>query len=165
MKAQESAAKLAYDMTYHKFMLNRDKARSLFTQMDVAEYIALHRIAQTVSGSAPGAERTYLTELAKQLEMPLSGVSRMAGRLRDRGLVLWSHTGNGSEGTFVSITDSGFRAMKRQDELLEAYYGRVADRFGREKLLRLLDELGELEQIMDEEFTDEGVQDIGNDET
>lgn len=164
MDRDKQAKKLAYELTYHKFLLNRDKAHSLFTEVDVAEYIALHLIARTAAAHSGVSQPTYLTELAEKLEMPLSGVSKMVTKLKDRGLVLWSHAGNGSEGTFVSITESGFAAMERQDGILEGYYGQVVERFGRENLVRLLKQLDDLERIMNEVDAMEGDNGYGSDE-
>lgn len=154
-------ARLAYELTYHKFLLNRDHSHSLFREISKAEYIALHLIAKNASASG----RIYLADLAKQLEMPISSMSRMVRRLKDRSLVHWSHTGNGSDGTFVSITDSGFQAMRHQDAVLEAYYHQVIERFGHEKLTQLLHQLDALESIMNEVFTQEGDAIYGHDTT
>lgn len=153
MHHNEDVAKLAYELTYHKFLMNKDKAHSLFQEMNVAEYIALHLISKTAEGQPENF--TYLTDLADKLEMPLSGVSRMVTRLKEQGLVLWSHNGKGNEGTFVTITESGFRAMERQDERMEAYYRRVIEKFGRENLVRLLQQMEALEQTMDEVYWEE----------
>ena len=34
-------------------------------------------------------------------------VSKFTGELRDRGLILWSYEGDGSRGTYITITDAG----------------------------------------------------------
>ena len=165
MKHNDVIAKLAYDLTYHKFLLNKDKANHLFSEVDIAEYVALHLIYKTASVHSPHSEHTYLTDLAQKLDMPISGVSHMVSRLKERGFVLWSHTGNGSEGTFVSVTDSGIRAMKRQDAILEDYYGQVIEKFGRENLIQLLAQMEQLENVMNEVFAKEGANADGCDAT
>lgn len=162
MEQKNEVAKLAYELTYHKYLLNRDKAQYLFTELTVSEYIALHSIAKVTSEQG---ERTYLRDLAEQLETTIHSASRMVSKLKDRGLVLWSHSGIGNKGTYVIITDSGMQAMIRQEERLNAYYSRVIERFGHDNLLHLLQQMEVLENIMDEEFTNEGEADCGYDET
>lgn len=80
----------------------------------------------------------------------------MVGQLRDKGLVSWSHDGDGSEGTYIIITDSGLRQMETQETLLKDYYSRVTEKFGRENLTTLLELMIELEKVMDSELIREG---------
>lgn len=165
MQDKNEVIKLAYELTYHKYLLNKDHAQNLFTELGISEYIALHRIARVTSDPAAPAEKTYLKDLAEQLEMTMSSVSQMVGKLRDKGLVLWSHSGNGSNGTYVVITDSGLQAMRRQEEILNDYYSRVIDKFGHDNLVELLELMGRLEQVMNEEFTEKGADSNGSDTT
>lgn len=149
MKETE-VTKMAYKLTYHRHLMNRDKAQNLFTELSPAEYIALHSIAQVNSQE----EKTYLSELAAQLDMPIPSVSKMVARLKERGLVTWSHSGDGSEGTYVIITRSGIQAMEHQEKLLSDYYSRVIEKFGQDNLASLLEQMEKLEEIMDGEFED-----------
>ena len=75
----------------------------------------------------------------------------MAGKLRDAGYVVWSHDGDGSEGTYVTITESGQSIIRNQEELLKSYYGHVIDKFGKDNLLQLLRLMKQLETIMSSE--------------
>lgn len=152
MNQQSSEIKrLAYELTYHSHLLNREKARGLFTELEISEYIPLHGIAYVASASPEPSERAYLTDLSQHLKIPLSSLSAMAAKLKDKGLVRWSHEGRGDEGTFLVITDAGKAAMQRQEEKLADYYSRVIDRFGKEQLMEFLAQLRTLEDIMDEE--------------
>lgn len=163
MMERNEITKLAYGLTYHRYLLNRDKARNLFGELDVAEYIALHRIMRVSSGQDSVTERLYLKELAQQLDMPIYAASQMVGRLKEQGLILWSHDGKGSDGTYVEITPSGIRAMERQDEILNAYYGRVIEKFGKENAIQLLEQMEKLESAMDEVFHEKGESTDGSD--
>ena len=153
MEHNNDIAKLAYELTYQKYLMNKDKARNLFTELDVSEYIALHRIARVASDKNAASERTYLKDLAEQLEMSIPNVSKMVAKLRDHGLVLWSHDGDGSEGTYVVITELGISAMSHQEKVLSDYYSRVVDKFGHDNLIELLRQMEKLEEIMNTEFT------------
>lgn len=156
MDQEKENLKLAYQLTYHRYLMNKDKAQNLFTELNVPEYIALHSIARVTSDQDGASSRTYLSDLAQHMEMPLYLVSDMVGKLKDRGLVLWSHSGNGCDGTYVSITEAGMGAMHRQEERLADYYSRVAEKFGLDNLLRLLEQMAALEKTMDETFAEKG---------
>ena len=153
MENRNDVAKLAYELTYHRYLMNKGKARNLFIELEISEYIALHSIARVASDKNDLSQKTYLSDLAEQLGMSISGVSKMITRLKDRGLVLWSHDGDGSEGTYVVITESGINAMSQQEKILSDYYSRVIDKFGHDNLIQLLQQMEKLEEIMDTEFT------------
>lgn len=72
----------------------------------------------------------------------------IVGALKERGLVLWSHDGNGSEGTYVTITELGKKKMEKQEKYLKKYYGNVIRKFGKEKLIQLIELMKDLENIM-----------------
>lgn len=153
MENRNDVAKLAYELTYHRYLMNKGKARNLFIELEISEYIALHSIARVASDKNDLSQKTYLSDLAEHLGMSISGVSKMITRLKDRGLVLWSHDGDGSEGTYVVITESGINAMSQQEKILSDYYSRVIDKFGHDNLIQLLQQMEKLEEIMDTEFT------------
>ena len=149
MKNQHEVEKLAYAMTRQRYLLSRDMAHDLFTELSLSDYIALRSVTEAASGQG----RTYLKDLAERLEMPMPKASQMIRKLHERGLVFWSHSGDGSDGTYVVITDSGVQAMERQANILNTYYSRVIEAFGYENLKGLLEQISRLEGIMNEVFT------------
>ena len=165
MQEKTEISKLAYELTYHTHLLNRDKTRSLFTELGIPEYILLHSISQVASESSGEPGRAYLKDLYQQLEMPMPRLSNMAGRLKEQGLVQWSHDGKGTDGTFLVITDSGLVAMHRQEALLTDYYSRVIAKYGKDNLSQLVQQMKALEKIMDEEFISEGENVNGSEQT
>ena len=78
----------------------------------------------------------------------------MVGELKDRGLVLWSHDGDGSEGTYVTMTESGEKALKEQEQILKKFYGKVIKKFGIEHLVDLLNLMKQLDTVMSSELED-----------
>ncbi len=76
----------------------------------------------------------------------------MIGKLRDQGFVLWSHDGNGSEGTYVTITEEGRKLMQGQKKMLNEYHGRVIQKYGVENLIQLLQMMKQLETVMSTEI-------------
>ena len=147
---------LAYELTYHRYLLNQGKAQNLFHELTIQEYIALHMITQGKHKDDFTPEKIYLRDLSERLEVTIHQASNMVRKLKDRGLVSWSHDGDGSEGTYVTITESGLSSMLRQEAILDDYYGRVIEKFGRENLIALMSQIDELEKIMDNEFNEKG---------
>ena len=76
----------------------------------------------------------------------------MIGAMRDRGLLKWVHDGNGSDGTYVTITESGSRLLGDEEVLLRKYYGKVIDKFGKDNMIKLLQLMRELDTIMSGEL-------------
>ena len=80
--------------------------------------------------------------------------SQMAGELKDRGLVTWSHDGDGSDGTYMSITDRGRELIAKNEEILKKYYGNVIEKYGRDDMIQLLQMMKRLENVVQGEFED-----------
>lgn len=152
MDEKTDILKLSNELTYQRYMFNREHIKSVFTKMKIPEYIALHYIAAEGENSEIYSGRTYLKDLAVKMQMTIHQTSRMIERLRDTGYVLWSHDGNGSEGTYVTITDSGKKLLAEQEETMKRYYGRVFEKFGRDNLIQLLQLMKQLETVMSSEL-------------
>lgn len=153
--------KLSHELTYRRYLMNRDQARNFYKEISVSEYIALHNIQQTGETMDIYSGRTYLKDLADKMQLSIRKTSKMIGKLRDRGLVVWSHDGNGSEGTYVTITDSGKKLLNQQEEVLKEYYGRVIQKYGKENLIQLLQLMKQLETVMSSEM--EGMEEMADD--
>lgn len=144
--------KLSNELTYHRYLMNRGKVKDFFEQMSIPEYIALHTIEKNGAESDIYEGRTYLKELSEKMQLTIRQTSKMIGSLRDRGLVIWSHDGNGSEGTYVTITENGQKLLKTQEEILKNYYEKVIGKFGKDNMIHLLQMMKQLETIMSSEM-------------
>lgn len=143
---------LSNELTYRRYLMNKGQIREFFKKMSIPEYIALHNIALDEEMSSIYEGRTYLKELSEKMELTMRQTSKMIGELRDKGLVTWSHDGNGSEGTYVTITENGQALLREQEEILKKYYGNVIEKFGKNNLIRLLQLMKQLETIMSSEI-------------
>lgn len=154
---KDDITKLSNELTYRRYMMN--KGHKLFQKLHIPEYIALHIISVTNETSEIYSGRTYLKELADKMQLTIRQTSKMVGGLRDRGLLVWSHDGNGSEGTYVTITEMGQKLLDEQENILKKYYGRVIEKYGKENLILLLQMMKQLETVMSSELEDTEVQD------
>jgi len=112
----------------------------------------MHIIKESEQTDDIYAGRTYLKDIADKMQRSVRQTSRMVKTLQERGLVAWSHDGDGSEGTYVTITEAGSRMRQEEEEALKKYYGRVIKSYGRENLLHLLQLMKQLETVMSTEF-------------
>lgn len=139
---------LSHEITYRRYLMNKGKVKDLFQHVSLSDYIVLYSIAKKEKQSSGHGEKTYLKDISAKMELSTRQTSRIISGLRDRGLLVWSHDGNGSEGTYVTITQAGEQMLKAQESVLKRFYGEVIDRFGREKLIHLLQLMQELETTM-----------------
>lgn len=159
LAAKDDITKLSNELTYRRYLMNKGQLRKLFKELDVPEYIALHCISATNETSSIYSGRTYLKELADKMQLTIRQTSKMVANLRDKGLLKWSHDGNGSEGTYVTITEMGQKLFREQEITLKDYYGRVIEKYGKENLILLLQLMKQLETVMSSEMEESEVQD------
>lgn len=150
--AESEIGKLSHELTYHKYLLNNDKIRSFLQKLSIPEYLALHIIKESEQTDDIYAGRTYLKDIADKMQRSIRQTSRMVKALQERGLLAWSHDGDGSEGTYVTITESGRRMLEEEETALKHYYGKVITSYGRENLIQLLQLMKQLETVMSTEF-------------
>ena len=143
--------KLSNELIYQRHLFNREYRKDVFMKLSIPEYIALQYIALEEASNIYSG-RTYLKDLADKLQMTMRQISKMVEKLRDARYVLWSHDGNGSEGTYVTITESGQSMLSNQEEMLKKYYGKVFEKFGKDNLIQLLQLMKQLETIMSSEI-------------
>ena len=143
---------LSHEITYRRYLLNKGKVKDLFENISIPEYIALHSIARESEESSIYGQKTYLKDISAKMELTMRQTSKMIGDMRDRGLLIWSHDGNGSEGTYVTITEAGEKLLEQQQVLFKDYYGRVIKKFGKENLIQLLNMMKQLETVMSSEL-------------
>ena len=159
LKVRDDIKDLTNELTYRRYIMNKGQMRTLFKELKLPEYIALQSISVIGGTSEIYGGRTYLNELADKMQLTMRQTSKMIGGLQDKGLLLWSHDGNGSEGTYVTITELGQELLNKQEAMLKNYYGRVIEKFGKENLILLLQMMKQLETVMSSEMEGGQVQD------
>lgn len=148
---------LSNELTYQKYLMNKDQIRRFFRELSLPEYIVLYIIAGAKETEGEAFRRVYLKDLAERMQLTIRQTSKMVGALKERGLLLWSHDGNGSEGTYVVITDSGKKLLGEEENVLKEYYGRVIEKYGKENLIQLLQLMRQLQTVMRAEIEEMGV--------
>lgn len=152
--------KLTNEITYRRYLMNKGKIQELFRKMTLQEYIALYTIASARGDSKDCSGKTYLKDLSEKMQLPMRQTSKMVEKLKDRGLVLWSYDGSGSDGTYVTVTDTGEKLFREQETLLRDCYGKVIHKFGKENMTLLIQMMKQLDTLMCNEIKEMGEADF-----
>lgn len=150
---------LSNELTYRHYIMSKEKISELFSDVTIPEYIALYTIVSESENTVIYSGRTYLKDLSEKMQLTIRQTSKMVGELKERGLLLWSHDGNGSAGTYVTITETGKKLFYEQEQILKEYYERVIKKFGKENLIELLQLMKQLDTVMSSEIEEMEVMD------
>ena len=123
--------------------------RHLFQENASDEYALIWLLSKHTKDT--GSEKIYLKDIVRELNLPMPKVSAIARSLQNKGLVRWTHDGNGEEGTYILLTDTAVTSVQAHRQTLRAYHQRVVAAYGEEKFLHLLGEIARLEEIMRQE--------------
>lgn len=148
--------KLSNELMYRRYLMNKGKIQELFQKMTLQEYIALYMISPESECSPDREGKTYLKDLSEKMQLTVRQTSKVMERLRDRGLILWSYDGNGSQGTYVTITETGKKLYLEQETILKDCYGKVIENFGKENLVLLLKLMKQLDTLVYDEIKEMG---------
>ena len=144
------AERIEKDLLYHairslttRALLDRLSCdrEQLFQKMSSADFMFM-----VVVVNHPG--RMYINDLAQQMQLPIRKISEMAQTLAAQDLIRWEFEGNGDQGTYVVPTKMGKKATQDQIDILEGYYTKVIQRYGKDRFKGLVKNLNELESIM-----------------
>lgn len=132
------------DQLFHSPALRR-----LFQANASDEYALIWLLSKHTKDT--GSEKIYLKDMVRELGLPMYKVSAITRSLQDKGLVQWTHDGNGEEGTYILLTDTALTSVQTHRQAMRAYHQRVVAAYGEEKFLHLLGEITQLEDIMRQE--------------
>ena len=150
------ALKLGNELTTRRYLFNKVQVSKA---LNVPDYIAMRIIMGTEESGDIYDGRTYLTDISDKMQITIRQASKMISGLKDRGLVKWVHDGNGSEGTYVTITESGRQLFLQQEKMIKELYEKVIEKFGEDNLVQLLNLMKQLETYMESEMEEMGLVD------
>ncbi len=143
--------KLRYEMSNSQMNIK-------FADISMSEYLTLHEISVSdVDGPYEG--KTYLKDLADKMDISIRKTSKTVGKLTDMGLVVWEHDGDGTEGTYVSITYEGRKLLEERENKIEEFFARVIDRFGKDDMKKMLQMLKKFVTVLSTELENEEAED------
>ena len=128
--------------------------QKLFHKVSALDYAVMWFIANKAENASEN-EKFYLKDMAESSGISMHIITEMVRKLRDKGLVVWTHDGNGQEGTYVKVTELGARSVLEQREILSDFHKNVIDEFGSDRFLNMIREMSEFEEIMNKEIEKE----------
>ena len=137
--------KLGNEFTLRRYLFNKPQVSQVLNE---ADYILLHIIMETAREHEIYEGKTYLKDLSEKMMLTIRQTSKLISKLKERGLVKWSHDGDGNEGTYVTITDEGRKLMEQQQAVYKEYYVNVIHKFGKDNLIEFLNLMKQLETVM-----------------
>lgn len=148
---------LTNEFLYERHIMNRGRVRKFLEKTSIPEYIALSCIEAGNVTSQGSVNKIYLKDLTDKMQMPIQEVSAMVEKLSIQELVTWTYDGIGESGTYVMITERGSSLMREQELKLKEYYGKVIEKYGKDKFIQLIQMMKEMEEVTKSmvEITDE----------
>lgn len=148
-------AQLSNEITYRRYLMTKDRVGGFFHELSVPEYVLLCITKKIISDSGESGRKVYLCDVAAKMQLNINQVSKIVRHLNEKGYLKWSHDGDGSDGTYITVTEAGEHILRKQEGILKEFYGRVIEKFGKEHLLELLKLMNQLEMLMQEEMEGE----------
>ena len=145
---KEAMKNLAHEITYRRYMLSKDDAKFMFKYINIAEYIVLHFMCEQTESDSIYSDRIYLSEISEKLNLPIRKTSKLIREMSGKNLINWDHDGDGKDGTYVTITEHGKNVFAETDGKLRDFYTKVLQKFGKEKIIQLLQLTKEFDSVM-----------------
>ena len=140
---------LSNEILFSRILLDRNSLNWLLKDMLPGEYMIL-----VMTGKM---EKAYLRSLEYLTKYNMPSISKLAGRLKNKGLVIWTHDGDGSEGTYLMLTDTGKARLQEMEEITARHYARVIDHFGEEKMREFTSMARRIAELLKEEIGEKEV--------
>lgn len=147
---QEEMMDLGNRLMHLRYSMDSDHLGLVFSEITLPDYMILLKFARQM-GIYKLETKIYLKEICGELNLPMTRVSRMVQNLQNKGYVYWQHDEDGSEGTYIYLSETGAEQMKRQQKILEEYFSHIVERIGFDRFSQVLDLMDRLETVMEEE--------------
>ena len=147
---QDDLMALGNRLMHLRYSIDSDHLGLVFSEITLPDYMILLRFARRM-GIYKLETKIYLKEICAELNLPMTRVSKMVQNLQNKGYVYWQHDEDGSEGTYIYLSENAAEKMRLQQKILEEYFSRIVDRIGYEKVSQVLDMMERLENVMEEE--------------
>ena len=113
------ALKLGNELTTRRYLFHKIPVSKV---LNVPEYIAMRMIMHTDEAEDIYDGKTYLKDIAEMMQLSIRQTSKLVSGLKERGLIKWVHDGNGSDGTYVTVTPSGRELFTQQEKTMKELF-------------------------------------------
>ena len=147
---QEELMDVGNRLMHLRYSIDSDHLELVFSEITLPDYMILLRFARRL-GIYKLETKIYLKEICAEMNLPMTRVSRMVQNLQNKGYVYWQHDEDGSEGTYIYLSETGAEKTRQQQKILEDYFSHIVKRIGHDKMIQVLDLMEKLEGVMEEE--------------
>lgn len=150
IKKQEDIIQLGRTLLKLRFTMEADYLKRIFQDMSFLDYEMLSLLVKRMNFHT--ADKIYLSEISKELDVPIQRASAMARNLQGKGFVYWTHDHCGN-GTYIRLSELGKETLQAQQQRLFQFFSAVLNRIGVDEFREILQKMEELEDIMVDEST------------
>ncbi len=130
-----------------RFAMDSVHMSAVFNEISIPNYLILSNLSRRTRLNEPDA-KVYLSDISREMELSITGVSRMVQNLQSMGYVYWEHD---RQGTYIYLSEIGREVMQRQQEILRTFFGNVVSRIGRDAYIESIEQMEQLKQVMETE--------------
>ena len=96
-----------------------------------------------------------VSDLAKAVRMTMPGVSRVLAGLEEKGIIERRIDKSDRRNTLVFLTEDGYKKILGYKKRTDKYFETVFERFGEDRVAEVIELIGELSEIAQEELQKE----------
>ncbi len=130
------------------FLMEKISTESLFKIVDRADYLML-RYIDICRQKYPDQNRVYLVNLANEMEVPISEISKAVTHLQDKNYVVWK-TDESGRMTYVEITDVARSRMNAQNKRIERMKEKIMEEISPEALATTIETMEKVAAMVKE---------------
>ena len=108
--------------TIEGFFLDEMGAEKVFRYLERADFMLLIYIERLCENSEDG--RVYLKDLAKEMDVTMSVLSKMITSMQDKGYVSWK-TSETKSGTYVQLTNRAKNKIKQERDYMRELFTKI----------------------------------------
>ena len=129
-------------------LMEKISTESLFKIVDRADYLML-RYIDICRQKYPDQNRVYLVNLANEMEVPISEISKAVTHLQDKNYVVWK-TDESGRMTYVEITDVARSRMNAQNKRIERMKEKIMEEISPEALATTIETMEKVAELVKE---------------
>ncbi|WP_455053206.1 MarR family winged helix-turn-helix transcriptional regulator [Mogibacterium sp.] len=147
--------------SFHKI-----KFWSLVPELNPSEHMLVFALCKCESGKCGEYDDDFdiklsamkgvkVSDLAKAVRMTMPGVSRVLAGLEEKGIIERRTDKSDRRNTLVFLTEDGYKKILGYKKRIDKYFETVFERFGEDRVAEVIELIGELAGIAQEELNKE----------
>lgn len=148
----------------HNF--HKIKFWSLVPELNPSEHMLVFALCKCESGKCgeydydldiklPEMKGVKVSDLAKAVRMTMPGVSRALAGLEEKDIIERRIDKSDRRNTLVFLTEDGYKKILGYKKRIDKYFETVFERFGEDRVAEVIELIGELAEIAQEELQKE----------